>query len=76
MLINILVASCADMVPPLTMVINELFKQGIFPDDLKIAVITPLHKGGDRTLLNNYHIVSVLTVISKMFDKIFLHFYL
>ena len=48
---------------------NECIQQGIFPDVLKIARVTPLHKGGDITP-NNYRPISNLNKISKIFEKI------
>ena len=43
---------------------------GIFPDPLKIAKVIPLYKKGNRTLLDNYRPISILTSISKMFERV------
>ena len=32
----------------------------MFPDDLKISKVTPVHKEGDKDDLNNYHPITVL----------------
>lgn len=35
-------------------VINKSFQQGIFPDELKIARVTPIYKEGPKTDVSNY----------------------
>ena len=55
---------------PLSLVINQSFCTGIFPDKLKIAKITPLFKKGDESIVDNYRPISVLPALSKIFEKI------
>ena len=43
---------------------------GVFPDDWKIAKVKPLHKGDAKDLLNNYRPISVLSAVSKIFERI------
>ena len=43
---------------------------GVFPDELKIAKVIPLYKGGESKLLVNYRPVSVLPVFSKVFERL------
>ena len=50
----------------MTLVINQIFNTGIFPDKLKIAKVVPIFKKGDDTLPNNYRPISLLPVISKV----------
>ena len=54
---------------PLTNIINQSFIDGIFPDSLKIARITPVFKEGDKSDTNNYRPISVLSILSKIFEK-------
>lgn len=54
----------------LTNCINLCLAQGIFPDTLKVAKVTPIHKSGVKTDPNNYRPVSVLPVLSKIFERI------
>ena len=43
---------------------------GIFPERIKIAKVLPLYKKDDKELLNNYRPISLLPVISKIFERI------
>lgn len=49
---------------------NLCFSTGIFPFVLKQALITPVHKGGDLSDVNNYRPISVLTSLSKVIEKL------
>ena len=40
-----------------------------FPNSLKVQNVTPLHKGDERTLKKNYRGVSILYVLSKLFES-------
>lgn len=54
----------------LSYIFNNSFLQGIFPDKLKYASITPIHKGGSKLSLNNYRPISILPLFSKVLEKI------
>ena len=43
---------------------------GIFPEQLKIAKITPIFKKGEKYILGNYRPISILPVISKVLERI------
>ena len=58
------------VVLPLTHVINQSICTGIFPDSLKIARVVPLFKKGDQHILHNYRPISLLPVVSKVFEKV------
>ena len=59
-------------IPRITQIIAALncsFCSGIFPDDLKIAKVIPLHKSDSKENIANYRPISVLPYFSKYFEK-------
>ena len=54
----------------LAYICNLSLKQGVFPTELKIANVLPLYKSDDPFCFNNYRPVSLLCVLSKLFEKI------
>ena len=50
--------------------IQVAFDIGIFPDEWKIANVTPLQKGGDKTSVTNQRPVSLLPLPSKIIERI------
>ena len=56
--------------PYLSKLINYCLKNGRYFDELKIARVTPLHKGGSKFDLQNYRPISVLTSFNKIFETI------
>ena len=47
---------------------NLCISQGVFPDVLKIAKVTPVHKKGPPDLIANYRPISVLCNMAKIFE--------
>ena len=56
--------------PLLTFIINLPIKSGIFPDDWKIARVSPAYKKNIKSDPNNYRPISVLPIISNIVEKI------
>ena len=54
----------------LTDCINDALSYGIFPDSLKFANITSVYKKGEVTDKQNYRPVSVLPLLSRVFEKV------
>ena len=54
----------------LTDCINDAINKGVFPDSLKTANITPVHKKDKPTDKENYRPVSVLPLLSKVFERL------
>ena len=55
---------------PLCYLCNLSSSVGVFPQELKLANVLPLFKSGDPMLFNNYRPVSLLCVLSKVFEKV------
>jgi len=53
-------------------VFNEIIAKG-FPDDWRLARVTPIPKKGDMSNLSSYRPVSNLSSISKLFERCILH---
>ena len=53
-----------------SLIINQSLVTGIFPSKLKIAKVFPSFKKDDATLMDNYRPISLLTSISKLFEKV------
>ena len=50
--------------------VNLSIETGVVPDDLKIGMITPLHKAGSKEDITNYRPISILPAFSKNFEKV------
>lgn len=51
-------------------IFNFSISSGSFPDLMKKAIVIPLHKKGDKKDPNNYRPISLLSVFSKILEKI------
>ena len=54
----------------ITVIINQSLTSGIFPNSLKIAKVIPIFKKENSKLITNYRPISVLPVISKIFEYV------
>ena len=55
---------------PLSIAINNSLSKGIFPDDAKIAMVSPLDKGTKKNDISNFRPVSILTTFSKIYERV------
>ena len=53
----------------LTRNFNACLNEGIFPEDLKCSEVVPIYKKKDRRDKNNYRPVSILSNISKIYER-------
>ncbi|XP_065662580.1 uncharacterized protein LOC136085218 [Hydra vulgaris] len=54
---------------PLSTMMNNSFKNGIFPEAFKVAKVIPIHKMGSYLDYSNYRPISLLSNLSKLFEK-------
>ena len=57
---------------PISLIANLSFSSGTFPNNLKIANVIPMFKKDDCTICSNYHPISLLSIISKIIEKLIL----
>ena len=55
---------------PLSIIINQSLCTGLFPNRLKLAKVIPLYKKDDNKSFGNYRPISLLSSLSKVFEKI------
>ena len=55
---------------PLLHIFSKSLSNGDIPHQLKISKIIPLFKSGDRSLLDNYRPIALLSSFSKILEKI------
>ena len=59
----------SSVVRPLS-IIKNCSQSGSFPNNWKKSNVVPIHKKGDKQLLQNYWSVSLLPICSNIFEKI------
>lgn len=58
-----------EIAKPMTYLINEMMKSGVYPSILKVAVIKPLYKKGKKCVIENYRPISLISNVAKIFEK-------
>ncbi|XP_065678459.1 uncharacterized protein LOC136093398 [Hydra vulgaris] len=67
---NIIISSFDVLKDILFKIFSISIKQGIFPHALKIAKVIPILKSGDIENISNYRPISLLSVFSKVLERI------
>ena len=55
---------------PLSQIFNKSFELGVFPCKLKVGKVIPIFKSESKFEVTNYRPISLLPIISKVFEKI------
>ena len=62
--------SSADVISGvLSEMINLSFSTGVYPEKLKVAKVIAIYKSGDKTNISNYRPISLLSIVSKIFER-------
>jgi hypothetical protein len=67
---NLLKFISPEISPALTLIINQSLNTGIFPESLKIAKVLPIHKKDVNDVFTNYRPISILSSVSKVFERV------
>ena len=67
---KILLLTYEKCISHLTYFFNLCLRTCVFPNLLKIAVVVPIFKSGEKNKFNNYRPISLLPVFSKILEKI------
>ncbi len=57
-------------IKPLCHTLNLSITQGMFPNELKVAKVSPLFKNGSKFKVDNYRSVSILSIFSKILERL------
>ena len=60
----------ATVVPALTILINQSIRSSVFPEAYKSALVSCIHKSGDRHDPGNYRPISSLPILSKVMERV------
>ena len=63
-------ATAGAITPAITSIFNKSLEQSKVPVDWKISYVTPIPKSGDLSLVSNYRPISLLSLISKILERI------
>lgn len=58
------------ILPPLTYLINRSLDEAVFPQILKTANVVPIYKKNEHENIENYRQISILSIFSKIFERI------
>ena len=67
---HMLILCDTSLVLPLKLIYQNILDTSIFPDQWKLANVTPIHKKNDKQLVKNYRPISLLPICSKLFEKL------
>ena len=63
---------CDDSVSlPLQIMFRNIWSRSIYPDIWKLANVSPIFKKGDKQLIKNYRLISLLPICGKNVENLF-----
>ena len=65
-----LLKKCDSIFDTVPVCVNESLETGSFPDSLKCANVRPIYKKEDPFDKNNYRLVSILPLLSKVYERV------
>ena len=68
--IRMLKLSQKSILKPLKLFFENCLRTTLFPDQWKKANVVPIHKKGDKQLLENYRLVSLLPICDKILEQL------
>ena len=68
---KLLKSASQELAEPVTYLVNQSIRISHFPHDLKKAELSPLYKCKDDLIFTNFRPVSVLTSLSKLFERVY-----
>ena len=66
---NILITTTDIVCIHLSQIYNSTKNDNTFPQNLKLADVIPIHKNDAHTLMKNYRPVSLIPIVSKLFER-------
>lgn len=71
---NVLLLTYECIISHLTFFFNLCLRTAVFPTHLKVAIIKPIFKAGEKNSFNNYRPISLLPILSKILEKILFNY--
>ena len=68
--VRMLKLSQKSILKPLKLIFENCLRTRLFPDQWKKANVVPIHKKGDKQLIENYRPVSLLPICGKVFERL------
>ena len=66
---RILVECSSELAPSVCTLFNKSLSSGVLPELWKEALVIPIHKKGDKELVENYRPISLLCILSKVLER-------
>ena len=67
---NVIKHCFGELCGPLKYLFDSSLQSGVFPDLMKIAIVSPVFKTGDTADISNYRPISVLPCFSKILERV------